>query len=75
MSIVVWIILGVTAWVVLGSAVALIVGRMVRHRDRQVPHDARPDAAPFVPRPRDGSEKPSARSFEGPATHRSSPPP
>ena len=39
MSLSVWILLGLALWVVLGTVVAVFVGRMIRRRDAQVPHD------------------------------------
>lgn len=55
MSVAGWIAVGVVAWVVIALLVAVLVGRMVRLRDRQVPADPmpsprRPVDAPGVPR-------------------------
>ncbi|GAA1868973.1 hypothetical protein GCM10009836_56880 [Pseudonocardia ailaonensis] len=46
MSVAGWIVVGVVAWVAVALVVALLVGRMVRLRDRQVPEPP----APAVPR-------------------------
>ena len=34
-----WLAVGAVVWVTLAVLVAVLVGRTVRHRDRQVPHD------------------------------------
>lgn len=45
-----WVVVGALVWVTLAVLVALLVGRTVRHRDRQVPHDsAAPAPAPAPP--------------------------
>lgn len=46
-----WVLIGVAAWVAASGVVAVLVGRMVRARDAQVPRDA-----PRAPRPRPESE-------------------
>lgn len=65
MSLSVWILLGVAAWVVLGAAVALTVGRMVRRRDAQVPHDAPGDVTAHLPEPRAETDLPSLEGSAG----------
>ncbi len=59
MPTIVWILLLVALWLVLGAVVAVVVGRMVRQRDRQVPHDSPGDVNGVVPEPRDGTDQPS----------------
>jgi hypothetical protein len=61
MSPFVWILLGLAVWAALGVVVAVAVGRMVRRRDAQVPHDSAPapsgsgqDVPGHPPGPRDG---------------------
>lgn len=56
MSLGLWIGLGLLVWVVLAVGVALLVGRIVRHRDRQVPGDApgAPTSEPVEPATRQG---------------------
>ncbi len=39
-----WIVIGVAAWMVVAAVVGVLIGRMIRRRDRQVPD--RPTAAP-----------------------------
>jgi hypothetical protein len=34
-----WIAVAVAAWVVVAALVGVLLGRAVRHRDQQVPHD------------------------------------
>ncbi|MCE0761562.1 hypothetical protein LWC35_01320 [Pseudonocardia kujensis] len=46
MSVAGWIVVGVLAWVAVALVVAVLVGRMVRLRDRQVPEDPLPRPAP-----------------------------
>ena len=46
-----WVLAAVAAgWCTLAAAVAVVLGRVVRLRDRQVPHPARP--VPPIPSPR-----------------------
>jgi hypothetical protein len=52
MSVAGWIALGVVAWVVIALLVAVLVGRMVRLRDRQVPADPAPTPRGPVEQPR-----------------------
>lgn len=40
MSVAGWIAVGVVAWVVVAFVVAVLIGRVIRLRDRQVPGDA-----------------------------------
>ncbi len=35
-----WVIIGVTAWLVVASLVGVLIGRVIRVRDHQVPADA-----------------------------------
>ncbi|GAA4850260.1 hypothetical protein ACFQ34_23290 [Pseudonocardia benzenivorans] len=35
-----WVLIGMAAWVAVSVVVAVVVGRMVRARDAQVPRDA-----------------------------------
>ncbi|MDQ4119522.1 MAG: hypothetical protein M3235_21565 [Actinomycetota bacterium] len=72
MSLSVWILLGLAVWVALGTVVALLVGRMVRRRDAQVPHDAAGEATGSLPEPRDGTDRPS---LEGSGRRRPGTPP
>ncbi|MET0191472.1 MAG: hypothetical protein ABW212_20900 [Pseudonocardia sediminis] len=58
MSLGLWIGLGLLAWVVLAVGVALLIGRIVRQRDRQVPDDA-PGA------PSSGPAEPASSSGQG----------
>lgn len=51
MSTALWILVGVGVWVVVALAVALLLGRIVAQRDRQVPGP---------PRPRDPEDGPPA---------------
>ena len=44
-----WVAVGAVVWVTLAVLVAVLLGRTVRHRDRQVPHDD--VAAPPSPAP------------------------
>jgi hypothetical protein len=46
-----WVAVGAVVWVTLAVLVAVLLGRTVRHRDRQVPHDAAdaPVPPPSVP--------------------------
>lgn len=44
-----WIALGIAAWLVVALAMGVLIGRMIRRRDRQVPHRAEPSAPPGVP--------------------------
>ncbi|MFC5948749.1 hypothetical protein ACFQH9_10730 [Pseudonocardia lutea] len=46
MSVAGWIVVGVLAWVAVALVVAVLVGRMVRLRDRQVPEEPFPRPAP-----------------------------
>jgi hypothetical protein len=39
-----WIIVGLIAWLVVAAVVGVLIGRMIRLRDRQVPHG---DPSPF----------------------------
>lgn len=59
MSLGLWIAVGALVWIVLAVGVALLVGRIVRQRDRQVPGDE-PDAP--------SSETATRTSRSGPAT-------
>lgn len=63
-----WIGAVLVAWVVVAIAVALLLGRVVRHRERQVP---RSPAPPPVPRPR---TPPDAGGPEGPPALLDQPP-
>jgi hypothetical protein len=44
-----WIVIGVVAWMVVAAVVGVLIGRMIRQRDRQVPEDSGTPAAPDVP--------------------------
>jgi hypothetical protein len=54
-----WVGLGLAAWLAVAAPVGVLLGRVFRHRERQVPHDCcavavplpRTGAAPDVPRP------------------------
>ncbi|TCK20072.1 hypothetical protein [Pseudonocardia endophytica] len=72
MSLFVWILLGLAVWIALGVVVAVIVGRMVRRRDAQVPHDVVGDVTGSLPEPRDGTDRPS---LEGTGRRRHGPSP
>ncbi|GAA4540826.1 hypothetical protein [Pseudonocardia xishanensis] len=56
-----WIAVGVVAWVAIALLVAVLVGRMVRMRDRQVPADP-------MPRPTRPAESDSAWPHGTPRT-------
>lgn len=60
MSLGLWIGLGVLVWIVLAIGVALLIGRIVRQRDRQVPGDApgAPTSEPVEPVSRSGRAAP-----------------
>jgi hypothetical protein len=58
-----WIVVGVTAWLAVAAIVGVLIGRMIRQRDRQVPDDAAPEVAPGRrpgPAGSDGAELPPA---------------
>jgi hypothetical protein len=48
MSVAGWVVLGVVAWMSVALLVAVLVGRMVRLRERQVPHNPFAHPAPTV---------------------------
>jgi hypothetical protein len=53
-----WIVVGVTAWLVVAVVVALLIGRVIRARDEQVPRD---DLPPPADAPDDvGSQRPQS---------------
>ncbi|MEU6699312.1 hypothetical protein [Pseudonocardia sp. NPDC046786] len=62
MSTTMWVLVGLAAWVFVGLAVALVLGRMIRMRDRESPGP--PDEQPgggegtAAPRPRRAAEPP-----------------
>lgn len=58
MSTAAWVLLGVGAWVCVAVVVALLIGRVVRLRDRQAP---RPDPPPSPPGRRDAAGPPTGR--------------
>ncbi len=41
-----WIVVGVAAWMVAAAVVGVLIGRMIRQRDRQVPDPAAEQPAP-----------------------------
>lgn len=53
------IAIGLAAWSLVAAAVAVVLGRMIRRRDEQVP---RPDLAGRIPAPR---PQPVAESTDG----------
>jgi hypothetical protein len=55
-STVMWIVVGVAAWMVVAAIVGVLIGRMIRQRDRQVPDGPACDAAPVRPTGADGSD-------------------
>ena len=52
-----WVAVALAAWVVVAAVVGILLGRMIRQRDRQVPLD---DGAEAVPPPRSTAEGRSA---------------
>jgi hypothetical protein len=44
-----WITVGVTVWLVIAALVGLLIGRMIRGRDRQIPQDSPSIATPQIP--------------------------
>jgi hypothetical protein len=55
-----WVVLGIVVWIVLSALLGLLVGKIIRNRDRQVPDDVPTAAAD----PEDRG--PSARSRRTP---------
>jgi hypothetical protein len=45
-----WIVAAVVVWLIVAAGVALVIGRAVRQRERQIPTP--PTGVPAVPRPR-----------------------
>ena len=41
-----WVAVGVVVWIAVAVLVVVLLGRTVRHRDRQVPHDGTDVEAP-----------------------------
>ena len=48
-STVLWIVVGVAAWMVVAAVVGVLIGRMIRQRDRQVPDRPAEEPAPGTP--------------------------
>ena len=44
-----WIAIGVAAWLVVALVVGVLIGRMIRRRDAQVPRGVEPSEAPQQP--------------------------
>lgn len=61
-----WVVAVTVGWCVLAVAVAVVVGRVVRLRDRQVPHREPRRARPAPP----GPPIPSPRASMDPAVER-----
>lgn len=61
-----WVVAVTVGWCVLAVAVAVVVGRVVRLRDRQVPHRGSHGARPAPPVP----PIPSPRASMDPAVER-----
>lgn len=38
-----WIVVGLLTWLLLACVTALVIGRVIRHRDRQIPREPGPD--------------------------------
>lgn len=55
-STVVWIVVGVAAWMVVAAVVGVLIGRMIRQRDRQVPGGAAAEPTPEKPTRAVGSD-------------------
>ncbi len=51
-----WILIVAGGWLCLATVVGVVVGRIIRNRDRQVPTDAEP---PVAPTPQPGIERKS----------------
>ena len=45
-STVMWIVIGVAAWMAVAAVVGVLIGRMIRQRDRQVPERPTTEPAP-----------------------------
>lgn len=50
-STVAWIVVGIAAWLVVAAVVGILIGRMIRRRDRQVPGDSTHSPSAGVPSP------------------------
>jgi hypothetical protein len=59
-STVMWIVVGVAAWMVVAAVVGVLIGRMIRQRDRQVPAREPAPGAPTRVIGSDGSRLPPA---------------
>lgn len=46
-----WIAIGVAAWLVVALIVGVLIGRMIRRRDSQIPGGSTPPPQPQVPAP------------------------
>ena len=55
-STVMWIVVGVAAWMVVAAVVGVLIGRMIRQRDRQVPEGSARRPAPGPPSGAVGSD-------------------
>lgn len=61
-----WVLIGVAAWIVVAVIVVVLLGRMIRARDAQVP---RGPAEPVVPRPPAPVDEPSEEPPAGSPRH------
>lgn len=48
MTVLSWVLTVAVGWVVLAAVVGLVVGRVIRNRDRQIPTDVRDQPIPTV---------------------------
>jgi hypothetical protein len=55
-STVMWIVVGVAAWMVVAAIVGVLIGRMIRQRDRQIPDRPAEEPAPGTPARAVGSD-------------------
>ena len=56
-----WIVIGVAVWVVLAAAVSVLIGRMIKHRDRQDPNESDRTASRTEPLRRTAKNRPNHR--------------